>query len=43
MFHKIKKFSLPDVEEKVLEFWRTNHIFKEAERKNKGKKKFVFY
>ena len=43
MFHKIKKFSLPDVEEKVLKFWRTNHIFEEAEKKNKNKKKFIFY
>jgi isoleucyl-tRNA synthetase len=37
------KFSLPEVEEKVLKFWRENGIFEKSLKKNKAKKKFVFY
>ncbi len=37
------KFSLPEVEERVLKFWKENDIFGKSLKKNKSKKKFVFY
>jgi isoleucyl-tRNA synthetase len=43
MLKKLEKFSLPELEEKVLEFWKTNGIFKKSLAKNARKKKFVFY
>ncbi|MEW6617425.1 MAG: class I tRNA ligase family protein [Patescibacteria group bacterium] len=42
MLKRLDKFSLPDVEEKVLDFWDAHDIFKRSLTKNKGKK-FVFY
>ncbi len=36
-------FSLPEVEEKILKFWKENDIFGKSLKKNKSKKKFVFY
>lgn len=38
-----KEFRLPEVEEKVLEFWKKNKIFEKSLAKRKGKKAFVFY
>jgi len=45
MLKKLKKFSLPEIEEKILAFWQANQIFKKslALRQNQSKKKFVFY
>jgi isoleucyl-tRNA synthetase len=43
MLKKLDKFSLPELEEKVLEFWRTDKIFEKSLKKTAGKKKFVFY
>lgn len=44
MLKNLKQFSLPELEEKVLEFWRANGIFEKSLEKNrKGGKKFVFY
>ncbi|MBI1960947.1 MAG: class I tRNA ligase family protein [Candidatus Liptonbacteria bacterium] len=43
MLRSIKEFRLPDVEEKVLQFWRTNAIFKKTQEQRKGAKPFVFY
>lgn len=43
MLKKLEKFSLPELEEKVLEFWKTNDIFGKSLAKNAKKKKFVFY
>jgi len=47
MLRRLSKFSLPEIEEKVLEFWHTNHIFEKslALRQAQGKKhkKFVFF
>lgn len=43
MLKDLKKFSLPEIEEKVLKFWKENEVFKKSLRKNEGKKKFVFY
>ena len=34
---------MPDTEQRVLDFWRTNHIFKKTQEARKDKKKFVFY
>ncbi|MEX0689886.1 MAG: class I tRNA ligase family protein, partial [Candidatus Paceibacterota bacterium] len=43
MLKNLDKFSLPKIEEQVLNFWKTNKIFKKAEKKNEGKKEFIFY
>ncbi len=43
MLDSLDKFSLPEVEEKVLKFWKENGIFEKSLKKNKAKKKFVFY
>lgn len=47
MLKNLKQFNLPEIEEKVLEFWRTNQIFKKslALRQAQGKKakKFIFF
>lgn len=43
MLKKSEKFSLPEIEEKVLKFWRENQIFEKSLKKNAKKKKFVFY
>ncbi|MEK7542734.1 MAG: class I tRNA ligase family protein [Patescibacteria group bacterium] len=44
MLRHIKQFSLPEIEEKVLEFWKTNKIFEKSLEKNRARgKKFVFY
>ena len=43
MLKKLEKFSLPELEEKVLEFWKTNDIFGKSLAKNAKKKKFIFY
>lgn len=37
------KFSLPELEERVLKFWKEKRIFQKSLEKNKGKKKFVFF
>ncbi len=42
MLKRIGKLSLPEIEEKILDFWNTHGIFEKSLRKNKGKK-FVFY
>src|SRR3989344_4024176 len=43
MLKNIEKFSLPTLEKKVLEYWRTNHIFEASLKKRAGKRKFIFY
>lgn len=48
MLKNTEKFSLPEVEEKVLTFWDDNKIFEKSLSRNKpakgrGGKKFVFY
>ncbi|MCP6720075.1 MAG: class I tRNA ligase family protein [Patescibacteria group bacterium] len=43
MLQQLKKFSLPEIEEKVLEFWKTNRIFDKAVAQRVKSKKFVFY
>ncbi len=34
MLKKLEKFSLPEVEEKVLKFWRENKVFEKSLAKN---------
>ncbi|MEK7114772.1 MAG: class I tRNA ligase family protein, partial [Patescibacteria group bacterium] len=49
MLKGLKKFNLPEVEEKVLEFWKENDIFKKSLAKNQPSprlrpaKEFIFY
>ncbi len=43
MLRRLSKFSLPEIEEKVLEFWHTNAIFEKTLTSRKKSKKFVFY
>lgn len=43
MLRNISKFSLADVEEKVLSFWKENGIFEKSLKKNGKKKAFVFF
>ncbi len=43
MLKKIKEFSLPEVEEKVLKFWSDNQIFEKTLQKTKKGKPFTFY
>ncbi len=40
---KIQKFSLPEVEEKVLAFWKDKKIFEKSVEKNEKNKPFVFF
>jgi isoleucyl-tRNA synthetase len=37
------KSTLPEIEEKVLEFWKTNHIFEKSIEHRKRRKAFSFY
>ena len=41
MLKNLKKFTLPEIEEEVLRFWKENHVFERA--LTQGKKTFVFY
>jgi isoleucyl-tRNA synthetase len=43
MFKKLDKFSLPEIEEKVLKFWETKKIFEKSLEKTKQGKPFTFY
>ena len=43
MLRRLSKFSLPEIEEKVLEFWRTDAIFEKSLAFRTKGKKFVFY
>ena len=43
MLKNITKFSLPEIEEKVLEFWRSGRIFEKSLAKNSKRKKFIFF
>ncbi len=43
MLFDLEKFSLRNVEEKVLKFWRENQIFEKSVDKRKNGKKFIFY
>lgn len=43
MLKKLDKFSLPELETQVLEFWKEAGIFKKTLEKTKKGKEFVFY
>lgn len=43
MLKDLKKLSLPEIEEKVLDLWKEKDVFKKTQNKNKDKEKFVFY
>lgn len=43
MLKNLKEFKLPEIEEKVLELWRQNHIFERLLSNNKKNKTFRFY
>ena len=44
MFKKVdSKVDLVKLEEKILDFWKKNDIFKKSLKKSEGDKKFVFY
>ena len=43
MLRGLSKFSLPELEEKVLHFWRTNRIFEKSLAKTEHGREFVFY
>lgn len=44
MLKNLKNFSLPELEEQLLAFWKQNQIFEQSLKKNSaGGKKFVFF
>lgn len=43
MLKGLKTFNLPEIEEKVLSFWKKQDIFKKSLLKNKKGKDFIFY
>ncbi|RJQ27767.1 isoleucine--tRNA ligase [Candidatus Parcubacteria bacterium] len=43
MLKQGEQFSLPEIEEKVLEFWKHQHIFEKTLKKKGTKKEFIFY
>ncbi|MDP3881153.1 MAG: class I tRNA ligase family protein [bacterium] len=43
MLKNLKQFNLPQIEEKVLSFWKSKDIFKKSLEKNNKGKDFIFY
>ncbi len=43
MLERLEKFSLPEVEEKVLKSWQANRVFEKSLKNREKGKKFVFY
>src|SRR3989338_2938241 len=43
MLGGLKEFKLPEIEEKVLKFWKENQIFEKAQKLRQGVKKFRFF
>lgn len=43
MLRDLKNFNLPELEEKVLEFWEKNKIFEKSLKNREGKKTFRFF
>ncbi|MEK7465517.1 MAG: class I tRNA ligase family protein [Patescibacteria group bacterium] len=43
MLRKLQKFSLPEIEEKILQFWKEHKIFEKSLEQRAHGKKFVFY
>ena len=42
MLRKLKEFKLPEVEEKVLKFWKENQIFEKSLKIREGGKQYNF-
>ncbi len=43
MLRKLKEFKLPEVEEKVLKFWKENQIFEKTLKQREGAKPYNFF
>ncbi len=43
MLKKLKQFNLPEIEEKVLKFWKENGIFQKSLKNREGQKSFRFF
>jgi len=43
MLRKIKEFKLPELEEKVLKFWKENQIFEKSLKQREGAKAYNFF
>jgi isoleucyl-tRNA synthetase len=43
MLRGLKEFKLPEIEEKVLKFWKENQIFEKAQKLREGAKKYRFF
>lgn len=43
MLKKLKQFNLPEIEEKVLKFWKENDVFKKSLKNREGQKPFRFF
>lgn len=43
MLRNLKQFNLPEIEEKVLKFWKENQIFEKTQDKSRYKKSFRFF
>jgi len=43
MLRKLKEFKLPEVEEKVLKFWKENQIFEKSLKIREGAKPYNFF
>ncbi|MEK7191951.1 MAG: class I tRNA ligase family protein [Patescibacteria group bacterium] len=43
MLRGLKQFNLPEIEEKVLKFWKENQIFEKSLKNREGKKPFRFF
>ncbi|MCL5017263.1 MAG: class I tRNA ligase family protein [Patescibacteria group bacterium] len=43
MLRKLKEFKLPEVEEKVLKFWKENQIFEKSLKQREGAKPYNFF
>jgi len=43
MLRKLKEFKLPELEEKVLKFWKDNQIFEKSLEQRRGAKPYIFF
>lgn len=43
MLRRLKTFNLPEIEEKVLRFWKDNAVFEKSLKNREGKKYFRFF
>ena len=43
MLRNLKEFKLPEIEEKVLKFWKENQVFEKTLKLREKSKKFRFF